>query len=398
MTTVEEAEQILNAHQLPLTIQNLPLEQSVGKVLQEDLFADRDFPPYNRVTMDGIAINYNSFEAGLRALKIETVAAAGSAQVTLTDASKCIEVMTGAMLPIGADTVIRYEDLQVENNSATIRGEAITRGQNIHYQGEDREKGELIVSKGRIISPAEIGVCATIGKDSICVAALPKAIVISSGDELVEINETPQAHQIRKSNVYRLRSTLNQLGIETDMAHLDDDLEVIKEKLEAILADYQIVILSGGVSKGKFDFIPTALDSLGVRKYFHKIKQRPGKPFWFGINATGCFVFALPGNPVSSFMCMQKYFVPWLFRSLGKKDEQMPMASLSTSVEFKPDMTYFVQVKLTYLASGVLSAIPVEGHGSGDLANLVEADAFLQLPRGKELFEAGEFFPLILFR
>lgn len=398
MITVEEAENMIRDHKLPVADESLPLDRCYGKVLREDLFADRDFPPYNRVTMDGIAIDYKSFSEGKSTMEIQGVAAAGSPQLALANRDACLEVMTGSILPTGTDTVIRYEDLEIRDNKATIREENIVQGQNIHYQGEDRVKGDLIVKKGTTLSAAEIGICATIGKSWLKVSQLPKVMVISTGDELVDIDEVPRPHEIRRSNIYRLKSTLGNLGIQADTAHLQDDKEEIQKKLSQFVKSYDVIMLSGGVSKGKFDFLPAALESVGVQKLFHKIKQRPGKPFWFGVHVDGCVVFALPGNPVSSFMCMQRYFIPWLNHSLGKKTGQTPHAVLARPVEFKPDLVYFVQVKINFSHEGKLLAFPVEGHGSGDLANLVEADGFLELPRGKNDFKSGEAYPLIIFR
>ena len=254
------------------------------------------------------------------------------------------------------------------------------------------------MKKGVKLSSTEIGICATIGKSVVNVSQLPRVMVISTGDELVGIEETPKPHEIRQSNVYTLRSTLTKLGIQADSAHLRDDQEEIRMKLSQFIESYEVIILSGGVSKGKFDFLPAALDSLGVRKLFHKVKQRPGKPFWFGMHPDGCVVFALPGNPVSSFMCMQRYFTPWLNSSLGITVDQTLYAVLSQRTEFKPDLVYFAQVKISFSHEGKILALPVEGHGSGDLANLVEADGFLQLPQGKNVFEAGEAYPFISFR
>ena len=399
MITVEEAEKIILSNVNDYGSTSLALEKCMGKILREDLVADRDFPPYDRVTMDGIAIDYQAYAKGQRIFPIAGVAAAGSPQQTLKEASACMEVMTGAIMPQQADTVIRYEDIQVEDGKATIIDEAVVEeAQNVHYKGEDRKEGEVVVKAGTRLSAAEIGVAATMGRVEIAVSNTPKTLIISSGDELVEIHEKPLAHQIRKSNVFRLKAHLAQYGIEADKAHLKDDLPQIKEQVKNFLSQYDIVILSGGVSKGKFDFIPEALSSLGVEKHFHKIKQRPGKPFWFGRHPSGTIVFALPGNPVSSFMCMQRYILPWLSASLGLKETATVKARLAKDVNFKPDLTYLMQVKTHYDDNGYLQAVPVEGHGSGDLANLVDADGFLQLPRGKDEFKAGEVYPLYLYR
>ena len=152
------------------------------------------------------------------------------------------------------------------------------------------------------------------------------------------------------------------------------------------------------MSKGKFDFIPAAMEELGVQKHFHKVKQRPGKPFWFGSHENGALIFALPGNPISSFMCVQVFLKEWLNRSLGIEVVKRPFAQLSEEVVFKPDLTYFLEVKVEYSEVGSLIGIPQRGHGSGDLANLAEADAFIGLSQGKDIFRKGESYPLYFYR
>ena len=397
MISVEEATRILLEHKIDVPNTLVPLEQALGRVLREDLVADRDFPPFDRVTMDGIAIHFDAFASGRRSFPVRAVGAAGAPQATLSDREGCVEIMTGAMLPEGADTVIRYEDLTMENGRATVGTEEVTRGQNIHRQGIDRQKGSIVVPSGRLLGSAEIGVAATVGRQHLRVAQFPPAIIISSGDELVDVYRTPLPHQIRKSNEHRLRATLRNWGIPADTAHLVDDPDIIRRRMEEFLGQYRVIIMSGGVSEGKFDFIPQALEALGVRRLFHKIRQRPGKPFWFGIHPQGTLVFALPGNPVSSFLCTLRYFHPWMLASLGLTRRQ-PYAVLAWDLHFKPDLTYFAQVRLEYASDGTLTAIPAEGHGSGDLANLVDADAFIELPRGQDLFRKGEAYPVWIYR
>ncbi len=398
MITVQEATEIIRQHRLDFPVEEVPLTEAIGRVLREDLFADRPFPPYDRVTMDGIAIQYASFANGQRDFPIEKVIAAGDPEGVLENPDNCVEIMTGAVLPKGADIVIRYEDLEIKAGVAKIMTEAIKSSQNVHWKGSDRKQGSKIVEAGQLISPAEVGVAATIGKAKLKVTRLPKTAIISTGDELVDVSETPLPHQIRRSNVYRLQASLKQYKIEVDAYHLIDDQASIEKAIEQMLDTYDILLLSGGVSKGKFDFVPAAMEALGVKKLFHRIKQRPGKPFWFGSAPTGALVFALPGNPVSSFMCTQRYFVPWLRHSLGLDTLNLPIACLEQSVTFKPDLTYLCQVSTRFDTDGRLLAKPAEGHGSGDLANLVEADAFMELPRGKDVFEAGECFPVYFYR
>ncbi|MFK8102591.1 MAG: molybdopterin molybdotransferase MoeA, partial [Saprospiraceae bacterium] len=386
MITVAAAQDIILSTTKDFGTESLPLAASLGKVLREDLTADRDFPPYDRVTMDGIAIHWDSFDQGSRSFPIAGIAAAGAPPLSLANPATCLEVMTGSILPAGVDTVIRYEDLNLEDQVAHLTVDSVKKGQNIHRQGEDRQRGDLLVTQGRIISSAEIGVAATIGKTHLKTSRLPKTIIISTGDELVEIDQKPLAHQIRKSNIHQLAAILKTQQITADTFHLNDELDEILVQLERIVQNYEVVLLSGGVSKGKFDFLPSALEKLGVKKLFHRIQQRPGKPFWFGQHPSGTVVFALPGNPVSSFLCTHRYFLPWLRQSVGLPVAPAKFAVLQKSIDFKPDLTYFLEVKISYSPEGQILALPIRGNGSGDLANLVDADAVIELPQGKNQY------------
>ncbi len=397
MITVEQAEQIILENTIQIPAEKVGINDALGRILAEDLCADRDFPPFNRVTMDGIAIRFEQWRSGQTAFSIEATAAAGNPEKTLGNNQNCIEVMTGAMLPVNTDTVIRYEDLSIKDKVATITVDNLLVGQNIHLQGSDRKNGDIIVPKGRKISAAEIGVAATIGKAEILVQRKLRAVVISTGEEIVPITETPLPHQIRTSNGYALQACLKNWGLETENVLLPDDQAIIESKIAEFMETFDVLILSGGVSAGKFDFVPQALENQGVKKLFHKVSQRPGKPFWFGKSAKGSSVFALPGNPVSTFMCLNRYFKKWLDASQGIENEQL-MAELAEDFTFKPELTFFLQVKLSYSLTGKILASPVEGHGSGDLANLVEADAFLELPLERSFFNKGEVFKVFMYR
>ncbi len=397
MITVEEAYDIVMKNCPKAEVESTSLDDAQGRILAEDVFADRNFPPFDRVTMDGIAIAYSSFASGTRKFKIESIAAAGSPQVVLNSTENCVESMTGAMLPINSDTVIRYEDLQVENGFATIQIEEIREKQNVHFEGLDRKRSSILLRSGKLIAAPELAVLATAGKATVKVYRTPSVAIISSGDELVDVDQTPKPHQIRKSNNYSILGALNPLNITVSQYHILDDQESIRDSINQILEKHDVVILSGGVSKGKFDFIPDALSALGVKKLFHKVKQRPGKPFWFGKSDEGKTVFALPGNPVSSFMCTNKYVMPWMRKHLGGQEIEV-YAQLTNTVHFKADLNYFAQVKLSYNQKGQLLAEPIEGNGSGDLANLSDADAFIELIRGKDIYEKGEVHRIIRYR
>lgn len=368
---------------------------AVGSVLKEDIVADRDFPPFNRVSMDGIAISSEAFNKGQREFRIEGIQAAGSPQLTLQNRSNCIEAMTGAMLPNNANVVIQYELLTIEKGIAKVNLEAVKEFQNIHKKGLDRRQGDILIKKDTVISPSEIGVLATVGKSTVMVASQPKVMIVSTGNELVEVSKTPAEHQIRRSNVYTLVSLLEKLGIKAETTHILDNKETLTGKIGSFLNDYDVLLFSGAVSKGKFDFIPEVLNSLGVKKLFHNVKQRPGKPFWFG-KKDNKTIFAFPGNPVSTFVNCLKYFYPWVQKSMHVAETKR-QAILTEDFYFKPELSYFLQVKLEQV-EGELFATPIAGRGSGDLANLADTDAFLELPDDRSNFTKGEVFPIINYR
>lgn len=415
MINVSEASQIILANKQEYGVESVGFMQSLGRVLKEDIVADRDFPPFDRVCMDGIGVSFQSFSAGRRVFKIEGVQAAGSPQKSLKDSKNCLEVMTGAVVPVGADVVIPYELIEIKDGIAKVSLEEVKELQNIHVKGKDKSMGDLLIPQNRIITAAEIGVLATVGKSNVLVAKQPKVLIVSTGDELVEVSETPLEHQIRRSNVYSLQALLLDLGVLSDTKHLSDDKESLLKEIGNSIEEYDVLLFSGAVSKGKFDFIPEVLDELGVEKLFHKVKQRPGKPFWFGRRASldiheqavgalteevyskQTVVFAFPGNPVSTYVNCLKYFYPWYQKSVYGKEVELQQAQLSVDFSFKPSMTYFLQVQLKNIA-GELIAVPLTGNGSGDLANLTEADALLELPADRIEFKKGDTFPVIRYR
>ena len=395
--TYDKALAIIEEHKGDFPTETKNLEDCIGCYLAEDLIADRDFPPFDRVTMDGIAITFSSFETGRREFTVEAIAAAGTPQQTLKNTSNCIEVMTGAIMPKGVDTVIRYEDLEILNGRATIQAKTLRYKQNIHFKGIDIAAGTVIVPKGKCLSSAEINIAAAVGKATLEVKQLPKVIIFSTGDELVPVHQTPELHQIRRSNIYGIQATLKEWGLQADLQHLADDKLEMEKTISKLLKEYDLFIFTGGVSKGKFDFLPNVLESLHIKKQFHKIQQRPGKPFWFGTSAAGKKIFALPGNPVSSFVCVYVYLQFWLKKSLDIKQEHL-YVTLKNDVEFSPDLVYFLEATLTSSSDGKLLAEPVKGNGSGDFANLVRTDGFLILPQNKSRFLANEVYPFIPYR
>ena len=395
MISIKEAKNIILNSTQNFGVEEVSFLKSVGRILKENIDADRDFPPFNRVSMDGIAINYTPFKNGKRSFEIERIQAAGSEQITLKNTENCIEVMTGAVLPNNCDTVIRYEDVTIKNRVATINIDAITNKQNVHQKGKDRKTKDILINQNKTISAAEIGVLATVGKSKVKVAKLPKVMIVSTGDELVGVDETPEAHQIRRSNVFTLVSLLERLHIPSETSHITDDKPILKSKIKSYLQQYDVLLFSGAVSKGKFDFLPEIFEELGVEKLFHKVAQRPGKPFFYG-KTQHCNVFGFPGNPISTFVNCLAYFYPWYYKSVGLETKE-ETAILTEDVFFKPNLEYFLQVKLSDKFGHIL-ATPIRGNGSGDLASLVNADAFIHLPKDVTEFKKGGNYPIIRYR
>lgn len=390
MITVEQAERIIQSQLRNFGVEAIFYDTAMGRVLAENLYADRDLPPFNRSTVDGIAIDFSAYNKGLRSFKIKATQAPGEEPVSITSSNECIEIMTGAALDDSVDTVIRYEDIDMADGTATIKNIGIKKGQNIHLRGRDKKQGDIVANADVFITPALVGLAASVGKTKLLVKKLPRIAVITTGDEMVSAEETPAPYQLRRSNGIVIKSVLEKYKINVDLLHLKDDIELIKNELTRCLNDYDVLLMSGGVSMGKFDYVPQVLEASGVKKLFHKVQQRPGKPFWFGASENQKLVFAFPGNPVSVFMCLHRYFIPWLEGSLGVRDPSPQYAVLQNDIHCAYPLQYFAQVKLNVNSEGELLATPVNTNGSGDFSNLIYTDAFMELPLEKNEFRKGE--------
>lgn len=398
MLSVAEAYSIVLNHPLALPAEPVPLGQAAGRILREPLIADRDLPPFDRVSMDGVAIQHRAFANGQRRFRVAGIQFAGKPVQTLADEAACLEVMTGSMLPVGTDTVIRYEDLHVADGFAEIQIDDLQAGQNVHRRATDRRQHDELVPTGTRLGPAEMAVAASVGKATVLVSKRPRIALISTGDELVDVAETPEPYQIRRSNTYLLQTVLENAGAETVLLHLPDEADTMLTELQTLLTNFDALVLSGGVSAGKADFVPGVLQQLGVHQRFHQVAQRPGKPLWFGSSDQGKVVFGLPGNPVSTFLCAYRYLLPWLQTSLGLPVVQRPVAQLSRALSFAPKLTYFVPVSLSVTPEGIWYAEPLPGSGSADYANLLRCDGFMELPPDRNEFGQGEAFPVFTYR
>ncbi|WP_088844690.1 molybdopterin molybdotransferase MoeA [Hymenobacter gelipurpurascens] len=409
MLSVEEATRLVAATIRPLSVEYISLTLAAGRVLREPLYADRDFPPFNRVAMDGIALRYEALAAGQMEFLVEHTQFAGQVPRPLQDSAAAIEIMTGASLPEGADTVIRYEDVTFRTDEAghrvaQVQVGAPRTGFNVHAQGADRHKDDLLLPAGTVLGPAELAVAATVGAALVAVTRRPRVAVVSTGDELVPITQQPEPHQIRRSNVLMLQAAAQQAGAEATAFHFNDDPDDLRLGLPDLLENYDAVLLSGGVSKGKADFLPEVLREIGVEQIFHEVQQRPGKPFWFGQQPGGAAVFALPGNPVSTFVNFYRYARPWLLAVQQPADYEESVLGgsvpvvLAQEVQFKPRLTHFLLVSLEHTPTGCILAYPERAGGSGDQASLLACQAFLELPAEQEVFPQGTVLPAWRFR
>jgi len=389
--TPAEADQLIGQHLQCLPIESLPLAQCAGAVLRENIYAERDQPPYDRVAMDGVALDSHAVSAGERSFRIQATQAAGDTPLTLDAPANCIEVMTGAVLPLGCDSVVPVERLTIERGHATLMPDApVEPWQNVHRRATDTRQGALLLSAGQRLRAPEIAIAASAGMARIRVASQPMLAVISTGNELVEPGEPVLAHQVRRSNAYAIVSALREHGFQRVADdHIRDDAAELRERLHFHLETHDVLVLSGGVSMGRFDLVPQVLGELGVRTIFHKVAQRPGKPLWFGVAPSGAAVFGLPGNPVSTLVCLTRYVLPALRGSLGQTPQPVQRMALAAPVSVTPPLTYFIPVRLEQDDWGRDWAVPAPTNGSGDFTGLAGTEGFVELPPGPNTYVKG---------
>ncbi|HXH75548.1 MAG TPA: molybdopterin molybdotransferase MoeA [Bacteriovoracaceae bacterium] len=380
MITVQEANQIIRQY----------LNAGDDLTLAENLYSDRHYPPFNRVMMDGIAVSYEAYKAGRRAFTIEGISPAGEPAQKLINSNGCLEVMTGAPIPLGTDLVIQYEHLNLVNGIASVVVEtprALL--ENVHLEGSDCKKGDMVLAAGEIMNGPHVGIAASMGYSKIH-RHISRIMIISTGNELVEVDQVPEDFQIRRSNAHALKASMLLNGYENIVLdHLDDDPKSVAAHYEKSAPQFDLMIYSGGVSKGKFDYLPNVWTDMGVKKHFHEVSQRPGKPLWFGVDENlKTAVVGLPGNPVSSLVCLHRYILN------GRK----MFARLTSDIIFKKDLTFFVPVKIDFLTDGTLTATPLKIKNSGEFTALAGSDGFIELPAHQSEFKSGESFAFFAWR
>lgn len=390
MTTPAIADRLIGEHVTCLPIESLPLAQCGGAVLRENVYGERDAPPFDRVAMDGIALRAADTQK-LREFGIQARQAAGDAPLTLAAGSQCIEIMTGAMLPEGCDAVVPVERLQVRAGVARLEdGLVVTPGMNIHARGSDSPRGALLLAAGTRLAAPEIAVAAGAGMARVRVSSQPNIVVISTGNELIEPGEAVLPHQVRRSNVYGVLAALRQRGFRRAADdHVRDDADELRARLRFHLDTHDVLILSGGVSMGALDLVPGALRDIGVHEVFHKVEQRPGRPLWFGIGPAGQAVFGLPGNPVSTLVCLARYVTPALYAAMGEAPIAPQRLALLEPVEVRHTLTSFLPVRIVGDDWGRDWAEPRPTNGSGDFTSLTGTDGFVELPPGPNRFARG---------
>ena len=393
--TPADAEAAIRKHVGTLATEPARLNALPNAILREPIIASRDQPPFDRVTMDGIAIASTEFAAGRRDFRIAGTQAAGAQRMILASAESCFEAMTGAVLPQGCDCVVPVERITVEDGTATINSDVqVAPYLNVHIRGLDSRAGDVLIETGTRIGAPELAVIASNGLQGATVSRRPRIMVISTGNELVEPGEPVTDWQIYRSNVYGVLTALQRRGY-SDLAHdhLPDDLDTLRERLRSHLQTHDVLILSGGVSMGRFDYVPRALSESGVQTVFHKIDQRPGRPMWFGTGPNNRTVYALPGNPVSTLVCLARYVFLGLDAALGARLRQVELVPLASDYETKPALAVFLPTALNNGPNGPV-AEPRPTKGSGDFTSLIGTDGFVELPAGPRVIPAGTLLPL----
>ena len=391
MITVEEAEQIVAREQQSISEELIPFENARGRVLREPIKADRDLPPYDRIMMDGIVISSEGWAAGHRSFNASGLQLPGAPPLTLNDATSCIKAMTGAAMPQGCDIVIPLEEYEETKERVTIKaGFLADPGRFLHLKGSDHQAGDTLIYPGRQLGPNEIAVLASCGRKTILVTRKIRVTIIDTGDELVEVGDPITPHQIRRSNAHALvAATSKEPYAKAHSIHCPDDRDLIKEAIGKALETSDLVLLSGGVSKGEKDYVPEILGEHGVETHFHWVRQWPGKPLWFGRRPSGPMAFGLPGNPLSALTCFHRYVKMALRQLAGVEPVKQQQVALGEETTHRRPTTAFLPVSLAAAKDGLTKAFPRRPQNSGDLVSIIGTDGFVQLPAKQDKFPMG---------
>jgi molybdopterin molybdotransferase len=384
MISFEKAFETVMSSAFATGTEAVSFSDSLNRVLAEGIISDMDIPPFNKATVDGFACRKEDIGAELDI--IETIAA-GNWPEKKVGVTQCSRIMTGAVVPSGANLVFMVEDSLILP-SGKVRFTGSFSKENISIQGEDIKNGDPVLGPGKIIRPQDIAVMATVGSTSVVVSKMPRVAVISSGDELVEPDEKPGLSQIRNTNAYQLLAQVQRAGARGKyMGIARDDKEATYNIVRRAISECDIVLVSGGVSMGDFDFIPSVLERAGVRILFSSVNVQPGKPTTFGIHPEA-IVFGLPGNPVSSYIQFELLVRPLICKMMGY--QYMPE---SINLPMKDQYSRKTADRQAFIPVIILkdrSVLPVEYHGSAHISALALADGIVSLSVGKKSIEKGE--------
>lgn len=364
-------------------VERADLLHSTGRVLREDVFSDMNMPPFNRSAVDGFACRREDLEHELYV--IETIRAGQSPSLPVGP-GQCTRIMTGSPVPEGADCVIMVEET-TEIEGIRIKFTGAGTKSNISRFAEDVREGDLVLSTGTFIQPQHIAIMAAVGHVNPLVATRPKVAIITTGDEIVEPQIKPGSSQIRNSNGYQLVEQVRKAGAIPDYMGIaiDDEKDTLKKILDA-LSKNDVVILTGGISMGTFDFVPSVMEKAGFEILFRTLMLQPGKPTIFGTKGDKRII-GLPGNPVSSFTIFEILVKPMLWKMMGVKDYirsiKLPLGTAYQRI--RTDRMQWIPVKIS---DG--KALPVEYHGSAHIFALAQADAIAAIPLGINKLSAGE--------
>ncbi|MEO8614901.1 MAG: molybdopterin molybdotransferase MoeA [Luteolibacter sp.] len=385
MLSFREAFDLILENTPLLAMERCRLEDAAGRVLRQNVTADRSFPPFDRVMMDGFALKSADWLTGQRFFRITDSAPAGRERVVLADEpGTCVEVMTGAPCPLGADLIVPVEEVisvQIGIVRFSEQREQVP-GRFIHRAGSDASEGQVLLESGCLLGSREIGVAASCGASWLEVSCLPKIAVVATGDELVAVDQAPAAHQIRQSNGHSLAAALTRAGHPPlSVSALGDEVSEASPLLEKLLGDHDWLVITGAVSKGSRDFVPLLLGELGCRLLFHGVAQRPGKPAGCWIAPRGQMIMALPGNPVSALTGLYALVLPALAAASGLPQAKRRQVVMEDRLQGLPEFTRHLPVILS--ADGRAEA--ANTGNSGDFIGLLKSDGFITLPpRGNE--------------
>ncbi|MVN21806.1 molybdopterin molybdotransferase MoeA [Mucilaginibacter arboris] len=383
MLNYKEAQQIITSLAKSFGQETLSLDEAYGRVLAEQVFADRDYPPFNRATMDGYAINFKDWGQRINNYAVKEVVFAGQRYGQEVLAGECYKIMTGAAVPPNVNLVIRWEDATETNGHVSFNVETVKPFQNIAKKGEDIQANTCIIDQNIICPPSVIALLATVGKATVQVEKLPNVALFTTGDEVVEPGQPVSDIQIRNSNQFLLKSLLKQWQIKPAICkHILDDKEQLKQAISAAL-NSDMIILCGGVSAGDADYVPEILENLGVKKLFHQVKIKPGKPIWCGQLPSGGLVFALPGNPFSCHVTFKLFIEHHLRYCFGLSEKELAMLPLSTQKLKKTTFDEFFPAIVNQ------EVTPILFNSSGDVKAALTANAIAVHPAETSDLQAG---------